>query len=127
MKNSNSPYDADQMRTLLSRSVEDELTSSLLVGSGASTAATSTVPHNGALNVEEMLFEMKRVLADIPPDPLAEYMRAQGFDPARGALLHLPDTVGMRAHFAPFGPPRYVRFAKLLPFPVMTNPRLKAF
>jgi hypothetical protein len=119
MKNNDLLSAADQMR-LYSKNAEDELISSPPAGSGASTAAISTAPHSGMLNAAELLSDMERALAAMPPEPdsLAAYMRAQGFDPARGAKLYVPDTEEMRAHFAPW-PPKYVRFGKLLPFPVM--------
>lgn len=52
------------------------------------------------------LDKLKAVIADIPPEPIGEWMREQGFPPETSVLM-LPET--MRSHL-PFWP-SYVRFS----------------
>lgn len=56
------------------------------------------------------------MLDKIPPDPLASWMRQQGFDPNRGGILVLPPE--MATHLGPFLP-RYVKLSKLTDVPVL--------
>ncbi|WP_159271999.1 hypothetical protein [Variovorax boronicumulans] len=57
--------------------------------------------------------EMVEVLKKIPPEPIGEWMRSQGFDPEAGCMLVLP----VRLKFV--HPPRYVRFSAFIDHPLL--------
>lgn len=72
----------------------------------ASTTSTTTPASTGTS--EQMLAAIKKLLADIPPEPIGEWMRGQGFPPET-SLAILPET--MRGLLPPFAWPQYVRFS----------------
>lgn len=67
---------------------------------------TTTGPEE-LLTIDKLNLVKRMLEAELDLDPLAEWMRALGFDPDR-YLLVLPEA--MREKCGPF-PPRYVRFA----------------
>lgn len=67
-------------------------------------ASTSTVP--ATIPSTLSLATLEKLLADIPPEPIGEWMREQGFPPETSLAL-LPET--MRSQL-PFWP-EYVRFS----------------
>lgn len=77
--------------------------------SQACTSATALWPRN--LSSEQMLRQIEDALAAVPPEPIGEWMRAQGYPPAVSTLV-LPES--MRAAVGPW-PPKYVVFSDRLP------------
>lgn len=67
--------------------------------------------------------EMARVMGSIPPDPLASWMRKQGFDPSKGAILILPKSLAFELGAFP---PHYVRVNELVAAPMMISPGIPA-
>lgn len=73
-------------------------------------ACTSTVASSPqAMSLDDMV----GLLAKIPPEPIGEWMRSQGFDPEAGCMLVLP----ARLRFV--HPPRYVRFSIFIEHPIL--------
>jgi len=79
------------------------------------TASTSQSPK---LTVEMLFASMKAVEELLKqPDPLATWMREEGFDPDRGGILVIPES--MRNDLFPLFPPKYVRFSGAVLQPVL--------
>lgn len=69
-------------------------------------------------SVDALLDHMRKVIDSVPSEPLSEYMRNQGCDPADGWELILPTTM-----WAPYELPKYVKRSSLIEEPVFVNPR----
>lgn len=65
-----------------------------------------------ALSLAE-LDRVVREIAALPPEPIGEWMRGQGFPPEKGGLLVLPEALaaGLKPG-PPFGWPAYVFVSK---------------
>ena len=74
---------------------------------------TATVTLDDVLAAWE---ELKKVC----PDPLAQWMREQGFDPDKGAKLLWPAEIPQ--DWGPFGKPTYVLLSKLMKHPLLLQP-----
>ena len=62
---------------------------------------------------------IKRAIAAIPKDLVAEYMKEKGFDPADGCLLIMPISMRRDRH------PDYIRWSPVVAEPVMLkNPMM---
>ena len=82
----------------------------------ATTATTAAAAGAQQPALGDLLASMQQALAALPPDPLAQQMAADGYDPSDGGVLILP--AAYRAHnWGPFGPPRYVRFSASIDTP----------
>lgn len=87
-------------------------------------APTSTVPTTipaSTGTTEQMLAAIEKLLADIPPEPIGEWMREQGFPPETSLVL-LPET--MRSQLPVW--PKYVRFSLDVGEPVLAKDVLPA-
>ena len=60
-------------------------------------------------------------LDSMPKDPIAEWMKAEGFDPGKGCKLVLPES--MRGEMGPL-PANYMVFSMLVSRLIMVNPNL---
>ena len=77
-------------------------------------SSTSTVNTESPKTLD--LAAIEALLDSIPPDPLATWMRQQGFDPNKGGVLVLPPE--MAVHLGPFTP-HYIKLSKLTDVPVL--------
>ena len=82
-------------------------------------ATTSTVPTTPPTTLT--LAAVEKLLADIPPEPIGEWMREQGFPP-EASLLVLPET--MRGQLPVW--PSYVRFSVDVSSPVLCLDLMKS-
>jgi hypothetical protein len=74
---------------------------------------TATNTSQEALTLDAILEAMRL----IPPDPLADWMRSEGFDPKDGYKLILPSD--MVLDWGAFGPPSYVRVSTQVEEPMI--------
>lgn len=79
-------------------------------------STTNTVAATTTLTLQSVLANIERVKALLGPDPLAEWMRAQGFDPDKGAVLFVP--VSHELARLPFRP-HYLRVSKIIVAPLL--------
>lgn len=82
--------------------------------------ADSTQFATAANPQQPAMFEQVSALVDrmVAECPLGVWMREQGFDPARGCVVVLPEQ--LRADVGPMPPP-YVRFSRLIGRPVLVD------
>ena len=70
----------------------------------------------------DKLLEIKQKI-DSLSDPIREMMVRNGYDPAKGGILFLPESLRNEIP----SPPYYVRFSILINSPVLLNSRLSPF
>lgn len=75
---------------------------------------TSTAAGKQPVFDADALAELERIVARIPPDPVAKMMRELGFDPDHGCKLVLADTPEMRELCGPW-PGKYIQFSANTP------------
>lgn len=88
-----------------------------------STAATTRTTSAAAPTTFD-LAALEKLLADVPPEPIGEWMREQGFPPETSVLI-LP--AAMRDKLPPFGWPTYVRFSLNARDPMLVKNALADF
>jgi hypothetical protein len=66
----------------------------------------------------DLLRDIRHVLEVVAPDPLAKWMRSQGYYPERGDRLYLPKVMAL--HLGPHMP-LYVAINEHLPQPVLVR------
>lgn len=64
------------------------------------------------------LEKLREVIDSIPKDPLAEWMKAEGFDPKKGGKLYLP--ISMRKEMGSIIP-YYAAYSHLIVEPILVN------
>lgn len=77
------------------------------------TTATATAQPLTLASLERIV----DAVAALPPDPLAQKMAADGFDPKAGGILILPIAMRTSVDWGPFGPPDYLRFSDVVKAP----------
>ena len=84
------------------------------------TAVVANAPEtNTSLSYKDIKEAMDKIKAI--KDPIAEYMRQQGFDPDEGGEMMLPPS--WRVLFGDGNPPPYVEFSSFYSVPILVNRR----
>lgn len=83
---------------------------------GTCTTSASSAPPLTVEGLRKLIADLEALMP--PVDGLAALMRERGFDPDRGCVLFLPES--MRSLAGPF-PPKYVRFSAFIPAPIMVD------
>ena len=66
-----------------------------------------------------ILKEIMDVVKKLPPDPIVEYMKKEGFDPDQGCILMWPGKIP--GFWGEYGPPRYIKVSNHITEPHMIN------
>lgn len=77
--------------------------------------STATINSDDSVSFDDL----KEALQCLGADPLAEWMKEQGFDPEDDCLLILPSSINL--DWGPMGPPKYVFFSNILDSPILMN------